>query len=90
MVRIEEQVFFLLLCNSSPTCRGRRILAIYYVKEENPTYEELKKWYAKSGLPLKKFFNTGGMIYKEMGLKDKLKDIEILATYLDGKCIFKK
>ena len=38
------------------------------IKEENPTYEELKKWYAKSGLPLKKFFNTGGMIYKEMGL----------------------
>ena len=33
------------------------------IKEENPTYEELKKWYAKSGLPLKKFLNTGGMIY---------------------------
>ena len=58
------------------------------IKEENPTYEELKEWYAKSGLPLKKFFNTSGMIYKEMGLKDKLKDIEILATYLDGKCVF--
>ena len=35
------------------------------IKEENPTYEELKKWYAKSGLPLKKFFNTGGTtVYK--------------------------
>ena len=45
------------------------------IKEENPTYEELKKWYAKSGLPLKKFFNTGGMIYKEMGLKDKLNNM---------------
>ena len=49
------------------------------IKEENPTYEELKKWYAKSGLPLKKFFNTGGMIYKEMGLKDKLKDKLVFA-----------
>ena len=56
------------------------------IKEENPTYEELKEWYAKSGLPLKKFFNTSGMIYKEMGLKDKLKDmsheekIDLLST----------
>ena len=61
------------------------------IKEENPTYEELKKWYAKSGLPLKKFFNTGGMIYKEMGLKDKLKDmsedeqLKLLAT--DGMLV---
>lgn len=42
------------------------------IKEENPTYEELKEWYTKSGLPLKKFFNTSGMLYKEMQLKDKL------------------
>ena len=42
------------------------------IKEENPTYEELKTWYEKSGLPLKKFFNTSGMLYKELGLKDKL------------------
>ena len=42
------------------------------IKEENPTYEELKEWYKKSGLPLKKFFNTSGLIYKEMQLKDKL------------------
>ena len=42
------------------------------IKEENPTYEELKTWYEKSGLPLKKFFNTSGMLYREMGLKDKL------------------
>ena len=39
------------------------------IKEENPTYEELKTWYEKSGLPLKKFFNTSGMLYKELGLK---------------------
>ena len=42
------------------------------IKEENPTYEELKLWYGRSGLPLKKFFNTSGLIYKELGLKDKL------------------
>lgn len=42
------------------------------IVEENPSYEELKEWYEKSGLPLKKFFNTCGMLYKEMNLKDKL------------------
>ena len=36
--------------------------------EENPTYEELKEWYEKSGMPLKKFFNTSGMLYKQMKL----------------------
>ena len=43
-----------------------------HIVEDNPTYEELKEWYNKSGLPLKKFFNTSGMLYKEMQLKDKL------------------
>ncbi len=43
-----------------------------HIVEENPTYEELKKWYEMSGLPLKKFFNTSGMLYREMQLKDKL------------------
>ena len=42
------------------------------IVEDNPTYEELKEWYAKSGLPLKKFFNTSGLLYKELNLKDKL------------------
>lgn len=45
------------------------------IVEENPTYEELKEWYEKSGLALKKFFNTSGLLYKEMGLKDKLADM---------------
>lgn len=45
------------------------------IVEENPTYEELKEWHAKSGLPLKKFFNTSGLLYKEMGLKDKLPEM---------------
>lgn len=42
------------------------------IKLENPTYDELKEWYQKSNLPLKSFFNTSGLIYKEMNLKDKL------------------
>lgn len=42
------------------------------IKQNNPTVEELTAWYRKSGLPLKKFFNTSGLLYKSMGLKDKL------------------
>lgn len=42
------------------------------IKQNNPTAEELTAWYQKSGLPLKKFFNTSGLLYKSMGLKDKL------------------
>ena len=42
------------------------------IKEDNPTFEELSEWYKMSGLPLKKFFNTSGLLYKSMGLKDKL------------------
>lgn len=45
------------------------------IKEQNPTKEELKEWHKKSGLPLKRFFNTSGMIYREMQLKDKLPDM---------------
>ena len=43
-----------------------------HIKEQNPTAEELRVWQEKSGLPLKRFFNTSGMLYREMGLKDKL------------------
>ena len=46
-----------------------------HIKEENPSYEEIKSWYEKSGLPLKKFFNTSGVLYKSMQLKDKLPDM---------------
>lgn len=42
------------------------------IKEQNPTVEELKKWHEMSGLPLKKFFNTSGLLYKDMKLKDNL------------------
>lgn len=46
-----------------------------HIKEENPTYDELKLWYEKSGLPLKKFFNTSGLLYKSMDLKNKLPEM---------------
>ena len=57
-----------------------------HIAEVNPSYDELKEWYEKSGLPLKKFFNTSGMLYKEMQLKDKLpsmseeEQLKLLAT----------
>ncbi len=43
-----------------------------HIKEHNPSYEELKLWYERSGLPLKRFFNTSGLLYKSMDLKNKL------------------
>lgn len=42
------------------------------IKEDNPSFDELSAWYKASGLPLKKFFNTSGLLYKSMELKDKL------------------
>ena len=42
------------------------------IKENNPSYDELKEWLSISGLPVKRFFNTSGLLYKELGLKDKL------------------
>ena len=61
------------------------------IKLENPTAEELQKWWQMSGLPLKKFFNTSGLQYKALGLKDKLptmteeEQIALLAT--DGMLV---
>ena len=49
--------------------------AVRSIKEENPTFQELKDWHKRSGLPLKKFFNTSGNLYKEMKLKDKLPEM---------------
>ena len=43
-----------------------------HIKEDNPSYDELKLWYQQSNLPLKRFCNTSGILYKSMGLKDKL------------------
>ena len=57
-----------------------------HIVEENPSYDELKEWVSKRGLPLKKFFNTSGLLYKEMKLKDKLptmsedEQLQLLAT----------
>lgn len=46
-----------------------------YIKENNPSYKELKSFYKKSGLPLKKFFNTSGLAYKALDLKNKLNEM---------------
>ena len=62
-----------------------------HIKEENPTLAELRAWHEKSGLPLKKFFNTSGLLYREMKLSEKLpqmseeEQIELLAT--DGMLV---
>ena len=61
------------------------------IQTENPTADELRGWWEMSGLPLKRFFNTSGNLYKEMGLKDKLpgmsetEQLELLAT--DGMLV---
>lgn len=57
-----------------------------HIVEDNPSYDELKEWHEKSGLPLKKFFNTSGLLYREMQLKEKLpvmsdeEKLKLLAT----------
>lgn len=62
-----------------------------HIAEDNPSYDELKEWYEKSGLPIKRFFNTSGMLYREMQLKDKLpamgdeEKLRLLAT--DGMLV---
>lgn len=61
------------------------------IKEDNPTLEEISSWYKMSGLPLKKFFNTSGLLYKSMELKDRLpkmsdeEQLKLLAT--DGMLV---
>ncbi len=62
-----------------------------HIKEDNPTYEELKVWYEKSGLPLRRFFNASGVLYRTMNLKDTLptmseeEQLRLLAT--DGMLV---
>ncbi len=66
-------------------------VAVRDIKENNPTREELAAWHAKSGLPLKRFFNTSGLKYKELALKDRLpgmtegEQLDLLAT--DGMLV---
>ena len=62
-----------------------------HIKEQNPSFEELKLWHARSGLPLQRFFNTSGLLYKSLQLKDKLpgmteeEQLQLLAT--DGMLV---
>ena len=64
---------------------------VRHIVDDHPTYEELKTWHALSGLPLKKFFNTSGLVYKELQLKEKLpllteeEQLKLLAT--NGKLV---
>jgi arsenate reductase len=96
----EEENHMLLICYPKcTTCqKAKKWLesqGIAYternIAEENPTYKELKEWYKKSGLPLKRFFNTSGLLYKSMQLKDKLPEmseeeqLKLLAT--DGMLV---
>ena len=48
------------------------VFADRHIREQNPTSEELKEWHERSGLDIKRFFNTSGMVYKELKLKDRL------------------
>ena len=94
MLKMEEEKMLVLVYRKCSTCQKAlkwlEEKKVEFVErpiiEENPTYEELKKWHEMSGLPLKKFFNTSGMLYKEMNLKDKLPEmseeeqLKLLAT----------
>ncbi len=59
---------------------------VRHIVEDNPTADELRRWHAASGLPLRRFFNTSGMLYRDMALKDKLPTmsedemVDLLAT----------
>lgn len=54
---------------------NQAVYSLRDIKTENPSYNELAEWHRRSGLPLKKFFNTSGLLYKSMELKDKLPDM---------------
>ena len=94
----EENICYSFVTPNAPPARrpksgwkSRASLTRKDIKTENPQKEELKEWYKKSGLPLKRFFNTSGMLYKQMNLKDKLPEmseeeqLELLAT--DGMLV---
>ena len=86
-------MFFIYYPKCSTCQKAKKWLDDYHIEyterhiaEDNLSYDELKKWYEKSGLPLKKFFNTSGLLYKDMQLKDKLpsmseeEQLKLLAT----------
>lgn len=80
-------------CQKAKTWLDQREIAYTdrHIKEDNPTYEELKAWHEKSGLPLKRFFNTSGLLYKSLNLKEQLpnmteeEQLRLLAT--DGMLV---
>lgn len=89
----EEEMLFICYPKCSTCQKAKKWLEEHkieyterHIVENNPSYDELKEWYEKSGLPLKKFFNTSGMLYKERKLKDKLpmmseeEQLQLLAT----------
>lgn len=68
---------FVLVCTTCQKAKrwldeNRIAYELRDIKQQNPTYEELAAWHQRSGLPLRKFFNTSGLLYKSMELKDKL------------------
>lgn len=86
-------MLFLEYPNCSTCQKAKKWLDIHnvtyvdrHIVENNPTYDELKQWHEKSGLPLKKFFNTSGIMYKNLQFKDKLQtmseeeQLKLLAT----------
>ncbi|MFP3156010.1 arsenate reductase family protein [Lachnospiraceae bacterium ZAX-1] len=96
--RSESMVTFICYPKCSTCQKARKWLderGIAYefrdIKQDNPSYEELKAWYTASKLPLKKFFNTSGLVYKSLNLKEKLptmseeEQLKILAT--DGMLV---
>ena len=62
-----------------------------HIKDEKPTADELRKWLTRSGLPIKRFFNTSGLVYKNLGLKEKLptmtEDEQIALLASDGMLV---
>ena len=77
--RRQKQMLFICYPKCSTCQKAKKWLNDHNVKyterhiaEDNPSYDELKEWHQKSGLPLKKFFNTSGLLYKELQLKDKI------------------
>jgi len=97
--RIQEMSLLFVQYPSCSTCRKAKAWLEEHkldfedrsIKEQNPSAGELKAWHKKSGLPLKRFFNTSGLLYREMKLKDKLSSMteeeqfELLAT--DGMLV---
>lgn len=90
---IEVETFFICYPKCSTCQKAKKWLDEHninyterHIVEHNPSYDELKEWYVKSGLSLKTFFNTSGLLYKEMKLKDKLsamseeEQLKLLAT----------